>query len=201
MTPTSAVRAVFMALVFAYAGKLVVGRAALFSEQYALAAQEVQHQREVAQHCDENHKTGDLLADPCNVARRESGRWPWWDALGRTAERTYLCIEAPCPNPLTAVFNSLPATLVAGAVMLVMFSYVLSGMSAACARALALRAINNTSVDDWMSVRNPRDQIAWPPVQMPSPWDNKRAPTYARAPTDAEDTDTDEYGQRGRRRR
>ena len=181
MTPAGLLRAAFKILFIAYIAKLAVGRASLFGEHYAVAQQEVQHQCKLAHKCDIDHEMQDLVTDECNEARRGSARWPSWDALGRTAQQTYLCIEVPCTDLLASVFNSTPATLIAGCAMLVAFSYVLSGLSSAWTRALALRAAEATHPDAWMRVQQvPAGALAWQPPYMPTPANTRTpAPMYA----------------------
>jgi hypothetical protein len=107
------VRAIAVAVLFAYSARLVWGRGALFWRAWHEASRNYKRASHQHTDCIRNHGMIHTWANECDAAERtiQEG-WPVTRALTTLMDSTYLCIEVPCAvlvAPLVATTSALVA--------------------------------------------------------------------------------------------
>ena len=119
MRVLKAVRLVSLFLIFAYVGKLVVGRFIVLFSNYGEALEAQNSYLKQVDACT-NDETYHTFTGSCRKAERESNKWPFIVAFNHTLKTTHSCIEYPCSDLLKEFMQSWTAIITLA--MLLFFS-------------------------------------------------------------------------------
>lgn len=149
------VRLIALLVLATYASRLAWGRGALFFREWRISRAQYFLALEQHNSCSSNHENQHIFKAACEEAVDIVEVWPIIQAVTKSLNQTYLCIEVPCGSLIIGIIDTWP-----GLILMCSLPVVL------CALAICyIRAVRNETrpvsspASGWVHYSQPNTQL------------------------------------------